>query len=105
MLARTDLTGDVADRIVTATGVAQAFLFVASGSADGGLVALAQAISLDPVRYRLVPDSLHDPIRQDAVLLMAGESQPAAVAWMEFLRAPETRALISSRGYSVPDPR
>lgn len=89
------------DRIVTATGVAQAFQFVASGAVDGGLVALAQAATLDSTQWVAVPDSLHDPIDQDAVLIKGSETDAAALAWMRFLRSPEVRALIEARGYEV----
>ena len=40
----------------------------------------------------LVPESMHDPIRQDVVLLKAGQSNPAARALLDYLRGDTARA-------------
>ncbi len=86
-------------RIVTGENVTQALQFVESGSAELGFVAASQ------VKGRtgawIVPAGLYRPIRQDAVLLAEGEDNPAARAYLEFLRSDEAIAVIEAAGYLV----
>ena len=49
----------------------------------------------------LVPRHLYDPIRQGAILTKRGSRNPAAVAFLEFLREPEATAIILAHGYGV----
>jgi molybdate transport system substrate-binding protein len=49
----------------------------------------------------IVPADLHAPIRQDAVLLKAGEANPAATAFLDFLSSETAIAVIESAGYRV----
>lgn len=89
-------------RLVTADSVAQAYQFVATGNAEIGFVALSQvAIPGKPMQGSMwrVPQSLYGDIRQDAVLLKAGEKNPAAVALLHYLRSPAARELIAAYGY------
>jgi len=46
-----------------------------------------------------VPESLHAPIRQDAVLLKRGESNPAAVALLGYLKSAAAVEVIRAFGY------
>ncbi len=48
-----------------------------------------------------VPASLHEPIRQDAVLLAAGKDSEAARALLQYLRGDAARAVIRSYGYGI----
>ena len=89
----------VKGRIVRGLNVAQAFQFVYSGNAGVGLVALSLVARLSSGSQWLVPDSLHSPIAQDAVLLRRGVSNPAAAAFLAFLRGPEADAVRNKYGY------
>lgn len=96
------LTDTVAPKLVTAESIAQAYQFVATGNAELGFVALSQvAVPGKPVTgsYWLVPPSLYGEIRQDAVLLKAGEKNPAATALLAYLKTPAAKAVIQSYGY------
>jgi molybdate transport system substrate-binding protein len=44
---------------------------------------------------------MHKPIAQQAVLLDRGRDNPAAKAWMTFLKAPEARTIIRRHGYDL----
>jgi molybdate transport system substrate-binding protein len=44
---------------------------------------------------------LHEPIRQDAVLLEKGVDSEAAKAFIEFLRGPEAAPIIAKYGYGT----
>jgi molybdate transport system substrate-binding protein len=48
-----------------------------------------------------VPDKLHSPILQDAVLLKKGADNKAAKAFLAFLKGPEARAVIERYGYAL----
>ena len=92
----------VAPKLVTAESVAQAYQFIATGNAELGFVALSQvAAPGKPATgsYWLVPPSLYREIRQDAVLLEAGEKNPAAAALLSYLKSAPARAVIRSYGY------
>lgn len=84
-----------------ALSVGQSLQFAKSGAVDAAFVARAQTIGEPPATVRLVADSLHPPLRQEAVLLRAGEENEAAAAFLAFLRTPEARAMIRAAGYEV----
>lgn len=92
----------VAPRLVTADSIAQAYQFVATGNAELGFVALSQvAVPGKPVTGSAwrVPQALYRELRQDAVLLKAGEGQPAALALLQYLKGPAAQAVIAAHGY------
>lgn len=91
----------VAPKLVVGESIAQTLLFVESGNAELGFVALSQVIGQPEERRWPVPPGLYRPIAQDAVLLKAGEGNPAAVAFLAFLKGEEAQAIIRSRGYDV----
>ncbi len=92
-------------RVVQAESISQAFQYVVSGNAELGFVALSQVMQhgrLASGSGWTVPESLHKPLRQDAVLLNAGRGKPAALAWLEWLKNDEAAAIIRAHGYSLP---
>lgn len=96
------LADTLAPTLVTGETIAQAYQFVASGNAELGFVALSQvAVPGQPVQgsYWRVPASLYSEIRQDAVLLKAGEKSAAAQALLQHLKGPAARAVIQAYGY------
>jgi molybdate transport system substrate-binding protein len=97
------LSEALAPKLVLGDSIAQAYQFVVTGNAELGFVALSQvAVPGKPVpgSYWIVPANLHSPIRQDAVLLKAGEKNPAAAALLAYLKGEAARQLIASFGYS-----
>ncbi|MFC1639788.1 molybdate ABC transporter substrate-binding protein [Gemmatimonadota bacterium] len=102
VLARWGLNDDFETRIVRGENVPQAFQFVESGASEAGFVALSHVIGRRTRHYWIVPDSLHSPIRQDAVLLQHGRSNPYARDYLEFLHGEAGRGVIARFGYSLP---
>jgi len=99
VLRRLGVLAVLTDKLVYGQNIAQTFQFVATGNAALGLVALSQMTPRDGGRFWAVPAALHDPIRQDAVLLRRGRDNPAAVAFLEFLRGDAARPILESFGF------
>ncbi|MNR36968.1 molybdate transporter periplasmic protein [compost metagenome] len=49
----------------------------------------------------IVPANLHEPIKQDAVILNKGKDSAAAKALVEYLKGPKAAAVIKSYGYQI----
>jgi molybdate transport system substrate-binding protein len=99
-LERWGLWQNLNTRIVRAENVAQAFQFVESGAAEVGIVALSQVIERQADHYAILPNDLHRPIQQDAVLLNHGEHHAGARAFLTFLQSDEGRRVIADFGYA-----
>lgn len=91
----------LAGRLVVGESITQTLQFVDSGNAELGLVALSQVSDKPAAELWPVPTELHAPIRQDAVLLRTGEDNPAALAFLEFLRTETAKTIITRYGYEV----
>lgn len=94
----------VQPKFVQAENIAQAHQFVASDNAELGFVALSQVMKdgkLGAGSAWVVPANLHQPIRQDAVMLERGRGKPAAEAWLKFLRSDKAKAAIRGYGYEI----
>jgi molybdate transport system substrate-binding protein len=89
-------------RIVTGSSITQAYQFVQSGAAEVGFVALSQVINEPGGSRWLVPSNDHAPIEQQAILLVPGDKDPAARAFLAFLKSPAAIAIIKRYGYEVP---
>ncbi len=87
-------------RRILGNNVAQAFQFVRTGNAGAGLLALSQ-VPATGSRWE-IPESLHPPLRQDALLLRRGRGNPAAEAFLRFLGSGAARAIIERAGYRTP---
>jgi len=88
-------------KLVQGSSIAQTFQFIDTRNAELGFIALAQLYGVKGGTRWIVPDNLHSPIRQDAVLLKKGADNEAAKAFLAFLKGPEARAVIERFGYSI----
>ncbi|MGE8304416.1 molybdate ABC transporter substrate-binding protein [Pseudomonas sp. B21-031] len=98
------LTEATQGKIVEGQNITQAFQFVSTGNAELGFVALSQIYKDGKVTSGsawIVPSNLHDPIRQDAVILNKGKDSAAAKALVEYLKGPKAAAVIKSYGYEL----
>lgn len=104
VLDKLKLTESTKGKIVEGQNITQAFQFVSTGNAELGFVALSQIYKDGKVENGsawIVPSTLHDPIRQDAVILNKGKDNPAAKALVEYLKGPKAAAVIKSYGYEI----
>ena len=91
-------------KFVQGENIAQTHQFVATGNAELGFVALSQVMKDGKIAEGsawIVPTDLHQPIRQDAVLLGNGKGKPAAEALLKYLGGDKAKAVIQSFGYAL----
>lgn len=89
-------------KIVQGDSLTQTFQFIATQNAEVGFVAYGQVIGRTEGSLWLVDPGLYDPIRQDAVLLTHGAGNPAAQAFLAFLKGTPATGIIESFGYAIP---
>ena len=86
-------------RLVQGQDIGQTFSFVYSGNAELGFVAYSQlsrpGASIEG-SYWLVPQNLHSPIEQQAVLL---KDVPVARQFLDFVKSDDAKRVIRSFGY------
>ncbi|RKT60954.1 molybdate transport system substrate-binding protein [Azonexus fungiphilus] len=103
-LTRLKLLDAVQPKLVQGENIAQTFQFASTGNADLAFVALSQVFKdgkLSSGSAWIVPGAMHEPIHQDAVILTKGKDNPAAAAFLEFLKSPYAHAVIQSYGYAL----
>lgn len=104
VLAKEGLTEKVKAKLVEGQNITQAYQFISTGNAELGFVALSQIYKDGKVTEGsawIIPESLHDPIKQDAVILKKGENNPAAKALADYLKSPKATEIIKSYGYHL----
>lgn len=92
----------ISPKIVQGESIIQTYQFAASGNAELGFVALSQVLEAPGGSYWRVPENLHAPILQDAVLLKAGEQNRFAAGFLAYLKSPQAIRIIEKRGYAQP---
>lgn len=91
-------------KVVQGDSIGQTFTFVATGNAELGFVALSQVVEGGKIKNGsawIVPANLHNPIRQDAVILTKGKDNKAASALIDYLKSEPARVVIRSFGYDL----
>lgn len=92
-------------RVVQGESITQTYQFVSSGNAQLGFVALSQVWENGRLRSGsawVVPEEMHEQLRQDAVLLNPGKDAPAARALLDFLKSDKAKKIIERYGYRIP---
>ena len=103
VLERLGVWESLQQRLVKGHSVAQTFAMIETGNAELGIIALSQALAYDgESSYIAISQALHEPIRQDAMVLNRGIDNPAAREFATFLLSPVATAIIEKRGYIVP---
>ncbi len=92
-------------RIVFGENIAQALQFTATGNATLGFIAKSQTLRPELPAATCswqVPESMHDPIEQQLVLLSRAADSIGAKQFIEFIRSPAAREIIIVQGYGAP---
>ncbi|MDZ7802546.1 molybdate ABC transporter substrate-binding protein [Thiohalophilus sp.] len=102
VLKRHGLYATLQPRIVRGESIAQTFQFVATGNAQLGFVALSQLQGTGRGKQGslwIVPESLYEPIEQQAVIL---NDTPAARAFIAFIKSEPAGRIMRRFGYATP---
>lgn len=103
VLEHLELWEIIEPKLVFGGNIGQTFQFVATGNVQAGFVALSQvrAWNKSDGSLWIVPEALHEPIIQQAVLLAHGENNAAARAFLDFLKTEPARRIIADYGYGL----
>ncbi len=104
-LEQAELWDTLKGKVVYGENIAQTAQFVETGNADAGIVALSLVLSpklSKKGKWTEVPETNYPRLEQAAVLTNKGTSNPAARVYLEFLRAPEARAIFDRYGFRLP---
>ena len=89
---------------VQGENIAQTYQFISTANAELGFLALSQVIENGKIvggSSWIIPDNLHAPIRQGAVLMKKGAENPAARALIDYLKSIPALAIINKYGYDL----
>ncbi len=98
------LWNQIHGRIIQGENIGQTFQFVFSQNAQLGFVALSQVLdaSINGAGSRWdVPTNLYDPLRQQVVLLVNGQTNDAATTLLDYVQGAKSRAIIERFGYGL----
>ena len=89
-------------RVVQGESIAQTYQFVSTGNAQLGFVALSQIFENGKIKTGsawIVPEEMHEQLKQDAVVLQSCKSMSACQALMEYLKSEKVKKMMASYGY------
>lgn len=102
-LQKEELYPKIADKLVLGENISQAAQFVETGSAQVGIIPLSLALApaLAQGVYAEIPQTDYPPIEQGCAVLQSSKHQSAARQFLEFVKSPEARNLLSRAGFTV----
>ena len=95
----------VKSKLVFGENISQAAQFVQSGNAQAGILALSLAVSdalKDGKRWD-IPQDLHPPIEQAAIVLKSAKNNETARAFLDFVKSDKGRATLAKYGFTFPE--
>lgn len=104
-LEKTGLYPRIQKKVVWGENIAQTYQFVMSGNAELGFVSVSQIMRDGKLIHGsawMVPDSMHSPILQDAILLSGARDSKAARDFLNYLTSDKVKAVIRNYGYDTP---
>ena len=106
VLQNTKLYKSVAPKIIYAESISQALAYTLK-AADAGIVAKSALYTpfgahLKTIYWIDIPQRLHSPIAQAALLLKSAKDNEAAKRFYEYLFSQEAKEILASHGYRLP---
>ena len=102
VMQKLGVLASIEPRVVQGESITQTFQFVSTGNAQLGFVALSQITENGKLKSGsawIIPENMHEQLRQDAVLLNPGKDSAAATALLNFLKSDKAKKIIASHGY------
>lgn len=103
-LQKEKLYQKIADKLVLGENVSQAAQFVETGSAQVGIIPLSLALApalASQGKYSEILQADYPPIEQGCAVLQSSKHKFAARQFLEFVKSPEGRDLLSQAGFTV----
>lgn len=96
----------VKSKLVLGENVSQAAQFVQSGNAQAGIVALSLAISpaMKDGQTFEIPQDLHPPIEQAAIVMKDAKNKEQARALLEYIKSASGKAILQKYGFTMTAP-
>src|SRR6202142_3525472 len=104
-LQKENIYDQVKDKFVLGENISQTASFVASGSADVGIVALSLALSpnmKDKGRYVEVPSGDYPAIQQACVIMRSSKNKDVAQKFSKFVQSLPIQDLLRKYGFAIP---
>ena len=105
-MQKENIYDQVKDKFVLGENISQTASFVASGSADVGIIALSLALSpnmKDKGRYAEVPAGDYPAIEQACVIMRSSKNKDIAQQVLKFIQSPPIRELFKKYGFAIPN--
>ncbi len=103
VLSKMGLDKQLSPKFVWGENISQTFLYVDSNATEVGFVALSQVLQEGRIGQGsvwIVPISMYESLKQNAVLLNTGKNNPAAESFMKYLQTSKAQQIIKTYGYS-----
>ena len=104
VMQKLGVLGRIEPRVVQGENISQTFQFVTTGNAQLGFVAMSQVFEqgkMKPGSAWVVPEAMHEQLKQDAVLLNPGKDSAAAASFLAYLKSDKAKKTIEAYGYKV----
>ena len=104
-MQRLGVLSAIEPRVVQGESIAQTHQFVTTGNAQLGFVALSQVWENNRIKSGsgwIIPEEIHEQLRQDIVLLNPGKDSSAATALVNYLKSDKAKKIIERYGYKLP---
>ena len=102
VMQKLGVLSSIEPRMVQGESITQTFQFVSTGNAQLGFVALSQITENGKLKSGsawIVPENMHEQLRQDAMLLNPGKDSAAATSFLNFLKSDKAKTIITAHGY------
>jgi molybdate transport system substrate-binding protein len=100
-LEKLGLADQLKKTLVYGENVGKTLKLVETGKADAGFVAFPD-IGSNRKQAWVVPDDMHAPIEQAAVVLSTTQDSESVDSWMKYLLSDPARLIIQDEGYRLP---
>jgi molybdate transport system substrate-binding protein len=105
-MQKENIYDQVKDKFVLGENISQTASFVASGSADVGIIALSLALSpnmKDKGRYAEVVAGDYPAIEQACVIMRSSKNKDIALQFLKFIQSPPIGELFKKYGFAIPN--
>jgi molybdate transport system substrate-binding protein len=103
-MQKENIYAQVKDKFVLGENISQTASFVASGSADVGILALSLALSpnmKDKGRYTEIPAADYPAIEQACVIMRSSKNKEIAQQFLKFIQSAPVKELFQKYGFAI----